>query len=152
MFKDIGFTVENDPVLTELYVLMNENLNIKRIQTGVYQAEGMFGLNLNHCFNVEIKEEYESFQDEEDLTKWRSNYGVCDNYEQVLERYPELEFSDRNFVVTLCPIRKSEQLKEGGWRWHKWGHYIGEYKPQCEYLYDEPEIDEVLVFHIYEVA
>ena len=33
-----------------------------------------------------------------------------------------------------------------GWRWHKWGPYIGTQDPQCEYLADEPEIKEVFVY------
>lgn len=77
-------------------------------------------------------------------------YGVCDNLDNLLEKCPELENSDRQFVVTLTRIRKDDQPPEGGWRWHKWGGYIGSQDTQCEYLYDEPEIDEVLCFHIYE--
>jgi hypothetical protein len=99
--------------------------------------------------------------DSHDLTKFRelaesgydirSNYGVCDNYEQVLNNYPELQNSDKKFVVSLTPMTKSEEPESGGWRWHKWGEYIGEQHPTHEYLYDEPEIEEVFVYHIYEL-
>jgi hypothetical protein len=47
-------------------------------------------------------------------------------------------------------VIKANQSHEGGWRWHKWGEYIGKYEPQYEYLYDEPEIEKVYVYHIYE--
>ena len=38
------------------------------------------------------------------------------------------------------------------WRWHKWGPYIGTKEPKCEYLYDEPEIDKVVIFELYEIS
>ena len=84
--------------------------------------------------------------------KMRNNYGVCDNYKQILKEYPELKKDkNRKFVVTLSSISKEGQSSDGGWRWHKWGKYIGKKKPMCEYIYDEPKIDEVMIFHIYEV-
>ena len=79
-----------------------------------------------------------------------ASYGVCDNPDQILEQCPELQDENRQFVITLTPVIKKNQSSEGGWRWHKWGLYIGKHKPQCEYLYDEPKIDEVFVYHIYE--
>ena len=79
----------------------------------------------------------------------KDNYGVCDNYQQVLDYYPELNDSNRKFVLSLCKISKKE---DGGWRWHKWGKYIGIQKSQCEYIGDEPEIKEVYVYHIYEMG
>jgi hypothetical protein len=77
-------------------------------------------------------------------------YGVCDTVEQLLEACPELLSSERQFTVTLTPIVKSEQPSDGGWRWHKWGPYIGTQNPQCEYIYDEVNIEQVYVYHIYE--
>ncbi|MHA1169977.1 MAG: hypothetical protein ACTSRU_19285 [Candidatus Hodarchaeales archaeon] len=84
-----------------------------------------------------------------DWTNYRDNYGVCDNIDQILKRYPELEQPDRYFMVTLKEIRREDQPDRGGWRWHKWGEYIGDQKSEHEYLYDE-EIDSVICFHIYE--
>lgn len=81
----------------------------------------------------------------------RNAYGVCDNVEQLLKHFPELEASDRKFVVTLSEVRKDEQPPSGGWRWHKWGPYIGNHDCQYEYLYDEVGIEAVLVYHIYEL-
>lgn len=83
---------------------------------------------------------------------YRNNYGVCDNSHQVLKRYPELLADlDRIFVVKMTPIFKDEQPEYGGWRWHKWGQYIGDKNPQCEYIYDEEDIDMVFCYHIYEI-
>lgn len=128
-------------------------------------------LNFDHVINListeKIYDQSWSFSggkemaDSHDLTKFRelaesgydirSNYGVCDNYEQVLNQYPELQNSNKKFVVSLTPMTKSEEPESGGWRWHKWGEYIGEQNPTHEYLYDEPEIEEVFVYHIYEL-
>lgn len=81
-----------------------------------------------------------------------SPYGVCDNYEQVLDRWPEIASSmGRKFVVALTPVERSKQPEDGGWRWHKWGEYIGDQKPTCEYLHDEPLIEKVYCYHIYEI-
>mgnify|MGYP000101825354 CR=1 FL=1 len=52
--------------------------------------------------------------------------------------------------VSFVRIRRDEQSSSGGWRWHKWGKYIGKQKPQCEYIYDEPEIEEVYTFSVYQ--
>lgn len=77
-------------------------------------------------------------------------YGVCDHYQQVLDQCPEIVTSERQFVITLAEMRKEWEDAEGGWRWHKWGAYIGTHDPQCEYLYDEPVIEAVFCFHVYE--
>jgi len=79
-------------------------------------------------------------------------YGVCDYPYQIIDTWPTLVSDpDHRYIVTLDEIRKDEQPSDGGWRWHKWGTYIGDREPLCEYLYDEPEIDNVYVFHIHEL-
>lgn len=77
-------------------------------------------------------------------------YGVADNIQQILDNVPELQDPNRKFTVAVTRVVRKDQAKTGGWRWHKWGEYIGDFKPQHEYLYDEEGIEEVLVFHIYE--
>ena len=77
-------------------------------------------------------------------------YGVCDNYQQILDQCPEIVTGERRFVITLAEMRKDGQPDQGGWRWHKWGPYIGTHEPQCEYLHDEPVVENVFCFHIYE--
>lgn len=37
----------------------------------------------------------------------------------------------------------------GGWRWEKWGPYIGTQRSVADYLHDEPDIDYVYTFHVY---
>lgn len=79
------------------------------------------------------------------------DYGVCDSPEQLIEQFPIIESDPRSLIVTFSPLLKSNQPSSGGWRWHKWGPYIGTQEPQCEYLYDEPLIDKVYCYYILEV-
>lgn len=65
---------------------------------------------------------------------------VCDSVEQFLRKYEsQLEADPRPFVVFMTHIPKDESNRGqgGGWRWHKWGEYVGEGNPSCEYLDDE---------------
>lgn len=76
--------------------------------------------------------------------------GVCDSLEQLKAKCPELDNSERKFVVTLTKVRKGDQPSEGGWRWCKWGKYIGDHEIKYEYLADEKGIEKVFCYHIYE--
>ncbi len=79
-------------------------------------------------------------------------YGVCDNYTQVLNKYSEyVNNPNRKFVIGLTPVVREDQESSGGWRWEKWGEYIGDFVPQADYLYDEPEIELVYTFQIFEL-
>jgi hypothetical protein len=83
-----------------------------------------------------------------------ASYGVCDSPGQFLGKFGGLLLADeKTFVVSMTHVSKKDQSPEGGWRWHKWGPYVGEGKPTCEYLYDEPGFDDgVYVYHVYEVV
>lgn len=83
-------------------------------------------------------------------------YGVSDTPEQAME-YAKKNLAEHEgpFCVFVTHVQKDESNagKGGGWRWHKWGEYIGTGQPTREYLDDEPEFkDGVYVFHIHEVA
>ena len=84
-------------------------------------------------------------------------YGVADNASQILDYYERLlaeyggYMNSRKFIITMSPIFRENQPENGGWRWHKWGQYIGDFAQQHEYLYDEKGIDYVWVFTILEV-
>lgn len=78
-------------------------------------------------------------------------YGVCDNYQQILDLEPDLTNDpNRKFVIRLTSVKKANQSEQGGWRWHKWGEYIGVHEITTEYIYDEPIVEEVFCYHIYE--
>jgi len=80
------------------------------------------------------------------------SYGVCDSPKQFLSRYRDLlEEDPRTFVMSFTHIAKdpSNAGQRGGWRWHKWGPYIGDGEPTTEYLDDEPGFARgVYVYHI----
>lgn len=87
------------------------------------------------------------------LGTWASNSYVDDSPEEFIEKYHELLADDnRIFAVFFTPIQREEQDPEGGWRWHKWGEYLGKHTPQREYLYDEEGIDVVYIVKILQVT
>lgn len=85
-----------------------------------------------------------------------NSYGVCDSPKQFLDRYRQMLSDDvRTFVVSFTHIAKDpgNRGQGGGWRWHKWGPYIGEGKPENEYLDDEDGFDAgVYCYHVYQTA
>lgn len=119
----------NDPILSMIAQVNGRPAGAENVQEGVYEI-GHFG------FPPGYDDDYIS--------------GVADNIQQIIDHHPEVNEPDREFVITMTPIIAREQPAEGGWRWHKWGEYIGTQDPQCEYLRDEPVIEKVYVYHIYE--
>ena len=81
------------------------------------------------------------------------SYGVCDSPKQFMEDYGAILEDDpeNKFVVFFTHVAKTPGKKDG-WRWHKWGEYVGKGTPTTEYLDDEQEFDEgVYVYHFYRV-
>jgi hypothetical protein len=132
--------------LSGVYIMLKSNPMIteNELQEGVYLSD--------YSFQLHVLERSKSYiKDPEFLTNdaaWY--YGVCDGIDNLLEVIPELLSPDREFVVLLHKITKSGQPRYEGWRWHKWGDYIGTQTPTTEYIYDEPEIELVYCYHIYE--
>ena len=146
-----------------------EILVAKKIEPGIYEVESFnFNHTLNSISDHQIVDDYGmintkdgSYKSAKDLganlknIDWNnlsSTYGVADNVEQVKNKFAEAIKSETDeYVISVTEVRKDEQSDEGGWRWHKWGEYIGKQDPQCEYLADEPKIESVYCFHIYKV-
>ncbi len=75
-------------------------------------------------------------------------YGVADNIEQIKEFFAKaIQNPNQKLVISYVVIDKKDEPKNGGWRWHKWGEYIGKHEIQHEYLADEVGIEKVLCFH-----
>lgn len=111
------------------------------------------GLYISRTFNFELEIGLGQRDMEANYPKFGdydpNSYGVCDSPDQFMEKYGNVLRDDpRNLVVAFVSIRKSTQYPEGGWRWHKWGPYVGKQTPTCEYLYDEPLIKEVFTYQI----
>ena len=122
----------------------------RMLKDGVYIALNFDALEFEELGGrLTFEQEYKLYPDYS-----KAQYGVADNIEQIEAYYKEeIESSDKYFIY-VCPIHqdKSNAGKGGGWRWHKWGEYIGTLNPQCEYLDDESFIvDHILVFHIVKI-
>lgn len=99
--------------------------------------------------NVDALYRKENWKDQDGI--YLDAYGVCDSPEQLLSLY-DFEADPRKFCISFVKIERAYASPRGGWRWHKWGNYVGLKSPQMEYLYDEPDIEAVYTFHIYEVG
>lgn len=117
--------------------------NLRRvIDPGIYVG------HLNAYHDIEVYLDGLRFDDLE--IEGIEDYGICDSPKQFAEDCGSLIDADpRPLVVVMTCIAKADEPEREGWRWHKWGPYIGRGEPTTEYLYDEPEFDEVYVYHIY---
>lgn len=129
----------------------------KSIPDEISDMRGIYIAGLNSHYDIERLTDYrEAKMDFNSPLCWNS-YGVCDNASQVINRYNEfvkeglIDEQNEKYVVLLTPICKCHQEKDGGWRWHKWGEYIGVQNPKHEYLYDEEDIDYIFVFQFYKL-
>jgi hypothetical protein len=136
LVDDPGVNTLN-PIFDMIAMLHGRNAAPVHVRTGVYE--------IGHFGGSDFLSEYDHYP-----RVSVNPYGVCDSIEQLLEACPELESSDRQFVVTLSRVRKEDQPTDGGWRWHKWGPYIGTQNSYSEYLHDELEVNEVFCYSIYE--
>lgn len=114
----------------------------KHYETGVYRHD-FFAFNFEHFIENNTTNK---------IIDGRVDYGVCDDYSQILEKRAEIiNNSDKNYVIGLTRVKRAEQPSRGGWKWRWWGEYIGTHEIKCEYLYDEEGIEEVYCYHIYEI-
>lgn len=128
-------------------------------EVGIYQSTFPFNfpqeefIEFKGKHNIGYERSYELFAPNYS----KNQYGVADSIEQLKEYFKEeVECLERKFFIEVTPVwqDKSKVGQGGGWRWHKWGSYIGKLEPQCEYLDDEDfgqDFEYVLVYHIYEV-
>ena len=140
-------------------------------ETGIYQSSFPFnfpceefsenlitGDNYIDMMYQKYKKEGESLLGYFIRSKLKNTYGVADNIEQIKEFYKkQIKDKKNKYVIAVTPVfqEKENKGKGGGWRWHKWGRYIGKLNQQCEYLDDEDFGDDfqyVLVFELYLVT
>lgn len=145
-YKDINDPIWDEPYMKGMRDLKYKNV-IAKLRDGVYEY-----WDVNSPMIEGYK--FEHFWYDEN-NHFKGCYGVCDNVDQIFERDPDIkEFieDDNEYILTLCWIDRKKQPKEGGWRWHKWGEYIGDFDSKCEYLYDEEGIDGVFVYSINKIV
>lgn len=145
------------PYKTWLDSIQNENLKIiddtETDFTGVYVT---YDANTHLTLPQFTDYIVDNSHDEIITPLFGRDYGVCDNASQVLDLFRSIEKHstegiakeqmDGEFIIRLMPVIKNDN---NGWRWHKWGSYIGIQNPKCEYIDDEDDIDMVYAFHIY---
>lgn len=133
--------------------------SLKQHGDGIYECN--FGFNFSHEEFLEFdnigmipfEQSFEVFKP--DYIK--DQYGVADSIEQIKEYFKEeIQNPNRKFIISFATAFQDKQNKGkgGGWRWHKWGPYIGKLDSQCEYLDDEDFGDDfecVICYHLYEI-
>lgn len=129
-------------------------------ETGIYI--GMFlhfeFMELRHLLGSKDNNIYDCTYSIFAPTYHKSPYGVADSLEQIKEYYKE-EIDDpvNRYVIHIDGgvfQDKENKGKGGGWRWHKWGPYIGKLEPQYEYLDDEDFGDDfecVILFSLIKI-
>lgn len=141
------------------------------IETGVYRCGCDFNFGEEEFVetsNLSYEDKYLSMVrtwaepldgvDDKIILDMDSQYGVSDNIEQIKAYYRGwFDKPDTKWVIAVTPVfqNKGNKGKGDGWRWHKWGPYIGNLNPMSEYLDDEDFGDEfqgyILCYHIYPV-
>lgn len=127
------------------------------IETGIYRCAFDFNFSeiefeeFKGLCNIPTEQAFEAFKP----TYHKSQYGVADSIEQIKKYFKEeIEDKERKYFISITPVfqNKENKGKGGGWRWHKWGEYIGKLKPQYEHLDDEDfgkKFKYVICFHLY---
>ena len=131
---------------SEIYAMMG--IAPQRIGRGLYVN---CGFNFHNAIADQSFDDLYNFDDEDESEAdiGVPSYGVADSVEQFIEKFgKKLEESPNEYCVGFTEVKRADQPKEGGWRWHKWGEYIGTKEPQYEYLHDEPEIESVVTFSV----
>ena len=88
-----------------------------------------------------------------DSPEYIPDYGMCDDDEQFLRRFPHIVSCEQKYIITFSLIDKASEPETGGFRFHKNGQYYGE--QQCEgyeYFAHEPHMTHVCAFHVYRVT
>lgn len=92
-----------------------------------------------------------------DLMRSMRFRGVADTIQQIRKKLKEqIEDASRRYFIAVTPVfqDKKNEDSHGEWRWEKWGEYIGNLDPKCEYLDDEEfgeDFEYIIVFEIYEL-
>jgi hypothetical protein len=130
-----------------------KNANPERLSQGIYRWHFSFANDLNGIGYLKTRYPFSDTNRYGTISDAPNEYGVCDSWEQITDKWPYLIESPRRFFIGMTPIYKDDQPKHYGWRWNKWGDYIGTKNPRREYLYDEgDDINLVWVFHIVELS
>ena len=125
-----------------------QSMNLKTIpEDSSLKTAGIFVADCNAHYLLKDLTDYE------DCRNGTWYFGVCDNATQFLAYYNALladgSLSKKDiYFLSMMPIIRE---KNGDWRWHKWGPYIGVQQITAEHIGDEKDIDMVYCFSIRQV-
>lgn len=140
MLKDVDVRMPSGDIALIIGLIADRGPTVpKRISRGMYLSGHW---NARDCVSDTLEEWVDGVE--------FPTSGVCDYPDQVQEKF-DLDGHEKQFFVSFVRIRREDESPSGGWRWHKWGEYIGDKDPQYEYLYDEKDIDEVYTYTVFEV-
>lgn len=159
--KDLpeGWTSPDDPFIYMLRAAFSDvgTRLPTRVYRGVYEAH----INFDKEIQDLIVDQWPAMNDNSiEWDRWiaytdnpAASYGVVDHWSQL--PLQALDADPRNLLVYLGLHRRADQPERGGWRWHKWGPYLGVHSPETstdfEYLHDAIDVVEVWTYHIVEV-
>lgn len=148
MLRNVASYLIQDPVLK--IMCPDGDPTPTWVREGVYTLDHF---NFEHTFDSTGWNTLRDYNDPIDPDNVdHCEYGVCDSIDQFFDHPFGKMIADhpkREFVVAFTHVPKG--VEDCGWRWHKWGPYIGKGEPQCEYLNDEEGFEDgVWVYHVYE--
>ena len=159
MLVDVDFLVPPEEVTAQLRCIAalsgwgpGADIMPARIGRGMYLAKHWNGWSMS-ATPLRLKmldPAFEGFNFEIDRDTVGQDNGVCDTPEQCAARL-KLDERPENFVVFFTEVRRSAQPPKDGWEFDAWGTYIGDHIPVANYLYDNPGIDTVFNYHVFEV-
>lgn len=138
---------------------------LHRVAQGLYvpltwQGVDMFNLDTHHWYqgrhewpeySGDVESRSKFLRDELENGTYIYEYGSCDSPDQFLvtETGRNIISSPWALLVTFRQLKKSDE-RDGGYRWHKNGPYLGVLKREgYEYLKDEPHIEEIWQFEVH---
>ena len=135
--------------------LASGELDLKQVEPGVYEAfSHNFGFIVDELEVSGIK--FDAWFDSADSPhQWGASNVTCDNVDQAKKHWQShVDDPQKEFVLVLSPVHCSpENAGQGrGFRWSKWGPYIGTQEIKHEFLDDEVGIDKVFLASIIQVT
>ena len=144
-------------------VLASGELDLSLLETGVFES---FSHNFGYiCEDVELPTlEFDPWFDSGVQGscldpnggghQWEMSNIVCDSIEQAKKHWQAyMDDPEREFMIIVNPVQRNPANAGtgSGWRWKKWGPYVGTHEIQHEFLDDEEAIDKVLLASIIQV-
>lgn len=147
-FDDLSYVMEVEQGIWECSA-GNFHLDIRDSDHRIVDSGSLFNY-ITEYGTVLTETQYSKLVEVDNTVQILDEYGVADNIEQIKSYYRAcIANPNQKFVISVMPVLKRTQPEFCGWRMHKWGEYIGIQNCSTEYLYDDPEVEELLCFHIY---